>query len=174
MKKLIICNCGRIHLITEETLKNVSEGKVPVLVCKGYSGKCLNQYVIETNLSKDFVSESDKWFIEDEGYSVPMMDGCFANNFDPKCKSWEDLEKVSFSHVHVVDSDTVSRYMVEHNIKVGKRNFRKTEKEILKKGCIVDMKKLVEITPKEVIEELKKYDFGCMNWSDVENGKEVI
>lgn len=165
---LIICKCGRIHIISHDVIKAALEQKKEILyIC----GKCGNTYIVggyeSTDLNtgdvtytmhaNDFrgktitpeISKGIYQIIHERGYAVPMLTGMYATNYFNGVFSdqWYPYFDKVMSH-YGGDKDDIINFINRY------RRLHTT----------VDMDRFIRETPEKVLEQLSRTSIPGLNW----------
>lgn len=167
-----ICKCGRIHAIPNDTIqKALEKDKGVLLICArcgsanviaadkeiAPNGKecymmrysSFSPYDSITFGQEVFGQEKLDTILYDHGYGVPMETGNYASAYD--CRIFRDdslynLEPLLFEKN--ITKKIVSDFIADHN----------------KKACTVDMNRMINEIPDDVLSDLSKFWIDGFKW----------
>ena len=165
---IIICRCGRIHRVLSEDVEKVAgKRKKILLVCT----HCNGQYILDAQKTEDGnflykssrlpltppnqrkMSDTARYYAEvkySRGYRVPMESGYYATWYNG---SYFQTDKT-------YSLDLIKWYMSCYNYTLDEA-YEKLKKD----SCIVDMCKFLNETPKDVLEDISKYNIKAFDWT---------
>lgn len=173
--RLMICDCGRIHLISnDQIIKSFDDNKDIMIICGGcgkvtiigadqdcdwIAENTYYPYTHELSREKSKVITADAFkgtkgqkaiskIIYDAGIQVPMMTGRYATSYSDGIfydDREPDLDEIYRADINF---DKVHAFISKHKLNM----------------ITVDMTKLIKESPAELIKELSSYYIVGLNW----------